>query len=442
MLQIKNLHRVVALGALVGSVVGCSDLLTVSDPSRFTDEDLDKALPAVATGVEGDLHALLDSHINDIEILSDVMMHSGTWAGWDDTDHGRIQYSNNGRDDGGSSILRTRFAAQDALARFDRLEAEGQTIDPLLRAQVAVTEGWADLLLGMWYCEGPADAGTAAITDMALYAQARDKLTAALTYAGGTDFEWWARAGIARMELYLGNLAAANTAATAVLAGAPAGWHKDALYQTSVLSNSIVTLSTFGFNHASGIREKWWPLVDDTELKMNDPLSNDLLALSEPDPRVEIRHEAGILGVDGTTDFHSQWKYKGEGDDIPFTHLKEMQLIQAEVAWANADYPTARTILNDLRTAAGLTPIPDAMADDNAEVMALLMNERFAELFMEGHRMGDIRRMDMVSDLIADGSFAGTIAVRPVKFPISSSEARDNTEMVDDAAARCLPTAS
>ncbi|MCZ6918368.1 MAG: RagB/SusD family nutrient uptake outer membrane protein [Gemmatimonadetes bacterium] len=442
MLQIKNLHRFVALGAMVGSVVGCSDLLTVSDPSRFTDEDLDKALPAVATGVEGDLHAVIDSRINDVEILSDVMMHSGTWAGWDDIDHGRIDYNNDGRNDGGSGLLRTRFAAQDAQARFDRLEAEGETISSSLRAQVTVSEGWADLLLGMWYCEGPAGAGTAAITDMQLYAQARDKLTAALTHTGGTDFEWWARAGIARMELYLGNFAAADAAAGAVLAGAPAGWSKDALYQTSVLSNSIVTLSTFGFNHASAIREKWWGLVDDTELKMNDPLSQSLLGLDEPDPRVEIRHEDGVLGVDGTTDFHSQWKYKLEGSDIPFTHLDEMRLIQAEVAWAAADYTTARTILNGLRTTAGLTPIPDAMADDNAEVLTLLMNERFAELFMEGHRMEDIRRHGLVPGLIADGSFAGTEATRPVKFPISVAEARDNPEMEDDASVRCLPTAS
>ena len=442
MLQIKNLHRVVALGALVGSVAGCSDLLTVSDPSRFTDEDLDNALPAVATGVEGDLHAVIDSRINDVEILSDVKMHSGTWAGWDDIDHGRIDYNNDGRNDGGSGLLRTRFAAQDAQARFDRLEAEGETISNLLRAQVMVSEGWADLLLGQWYCEGPAGAGTAAISDMALYAQARDKLTAALGVAAGTEFEWWARAGIARMELYLGNFTAADAAASAVIAGAPAGWSKDALYQTSVLSNSIVTLSTFGFNHASAIREKWWGLVDDTELKMNDPLSNDLLALSEPDPRVEIRHETGVLGVDGTTDFHSTWKYKGLGDNIAMTHRAEMRLIQAEVAWRGGDYLNARTILNSLRTGAGLTPLPDAMADDMAEVLTLLMNERFAELFMEGHRMGDIQRMGMVSGLIADGSFAGTESTRPIKFPISTAEARDNPEMEDDSSQRCLPTVS
>ena len=442
MIEMNKFGRVLALGAVLGSLAGCDDLLDVSDPSRFTDADLDNALSAVAVGVEGDLHAAMDNNVNNVEIMSDVMMHSGTWSGWDDIDHGRIAYDNDGRSDGGNGLLRTRFAAQDANARFDRLEAEGQTIASILRAQVAVTEGWTDLLLGQWYCEGPAGAGTTAITDIQLIAQGRDKLTASLTFAGGTDFEWWARAGIARAELFLGNLGAADAAASAVLAGAPAGWSRDALYQEGTLSNSIVSLSTFGFNHASAIREKWWALVDDTELKMNDPLSQSLLSLNEPDPRVEIRHEAGVLGVDGTTDFFSQWKYKNQGSDIPITHLDEMTLIRAEVAWAGGLYTTARTMLNGLRTAAGLTPIPDAMADDNAEVLTLLLNERFAELFMEGHRMGDIRRHGLVSGLIADGSFAGTESSRPVKFPISASEARNNSEMADDSSQRCLPKVS
>ena len=442
MIAIEKFGRVLALGVLLGSLAGCDNLLDVNDPSRFTDADLDNALGAVAVGVEGELHAAIDNNVNNIEIMSDVMMHSGTWAGWDDIDHGRIDYNNDGRSDGGSGLLRTRFAAQDAQARYTRLEAEGTSISNLLWAQVRVTEGWTDLLLGQWYCEGPADAGTAAITDMQLYAQARDKLVAALTVTGGSDFEWWARAGIARAELYLGNFGAADAAASAVLAGAPAGWSKDAQYQVGTLTNSIVSLSTFGFNHASAIREKWWALVDDSELKMNDPLSNSLLSLDEPDPRVEIRHEAGVLGVDGTTDFFSQWKYQEQGSDIPITHLNEMRLIQAEVAWASGDYTSARTMLNALRTTAGLTPIPDAMADDDAEVLTLLMNERFAELFMEGHRMEDIRRHGLVSGLIADGSFDGTVASRAVKFPISVSEARENSEMADDASQRCLPRVS
>ena len=160
MIEMNKFGRVLALGAVLGSLAGCDDLLDVSDPSRFTDSDLDNALSAVAVGVEGDIHAAMDNNVNNIEIMSDVMMHSGTWSGWDDIDHGRIAYDNDGRSDGGSGLLRTRFAAQDANARFDRLEAEGQTIASILRSPVAVTQGWTDRLLCQLSCEGPACAGS------------------------------------------------------------------------------------------------------------------------------------------------------------------------------------------------------------------------------------------------------------------------------------------
>ena len=61
---------------------------------------------------------------------------------------------------------------------------------------------------------------------------------------------------------------------------------------------------------------------------------------------------------------------------------------------------------------------------------------------MEGHRMEDTKRHGLVPGLMADGSFAGTVATRPTKFAISEAEARDNPEMEDAASARCLPTAT
>lgn len=445
MTNTRKLRRVVAAAGLLGVLTTCEDLLEVQDPSRFTDEDLDGALQAVARGVEGDLHATIDDLTISAALLSDEWRHTGTWGGWDDTDKGRIIYGNDGSSDGGAALLRTRFAAQDATRRFDRLEGEGRTVAPALRAQVEVTEGWADLLLAQHFCEAPAAQESEAVPDMQLYAQARDKLAAALTTATGADEEdlaLWAEAGIARAELMLGNYAAANAAATNVLNDAPPGWVKLALFQQSFAENSIVNLSTFGFNHAGGLREKWWPLVDDVRSEMNDPLSASLLSSTEPDPRVPVRHEAGVLGVDGETDYFSQWKYQEQGADIPITHLDEMRLIQAEVAWGMGQFATARTILNDLRTAAGLSPIPDAMADDQAEVLTLLLNERFAELFVEGQRMNDLHRFDLVPGMMTAGLFIGTAPQRPTKFPLSEAEGLNNLNIENNASARCLPLAS
>jgi hypothetical protein len=432
MVEIRKFGHILIAGGLVASLAACDDLLDVQDPSRFTDDDLDNALEAVATGVEGDLHLQIDNLNTSAALMSDEFQHTGTWAQWDDADHGRIRYDQDGQSGGGGGLLRARFAAQDATARFDRLAGEGRTIAPELRAQVEVTEGWTDLLLAQYFCEAPQGQNTVAIPDVEMYAQARDKLTAALGTATG-DFELWARAGLARAELMVGNHAAASAAAGAVLGAAPAGWAKEAAYQVSTAENSIVNLATFSFNHAGGIREKWWPMVDDAARLMRDPLTNEL------DPRVPIRHEDGVLGVDGVTEFYSQWKYTDVGDNIPITHLDEMRLIQAEAAWATGDLPGAMTILNGLRTAEGLSPVT---ATTSQEVFDVLLNERFAELFMEGQRMQDLYRFDLVPAMMTAGNFVETDSPRSIKFPLSASEGLNNPNIEDDESARCTPLAT
>ncbi len=212
MLKIRKLCRGLVAGAVVLTLTACDDLLTVQDPSRFTDEDVDLALTAVAAGIEGRLHGALDTYIIQTALLSDVFQHTGTWIGYDDTDHGRTDYETNRYS--GSFWLQLRFEANDAIARFDRVEADGGAVPTALRAQVLVTEGWLDLLSAMGQCEAPQGQGTAAITDQQMFAQARDKLTAVLGIATG-DFTIWANAGIARAELMLGNYgpAAADAAA-------------------------------------------------------------------------------------------------------------------------------------------------------------------------------------------------------------------------------------
>lgn len=423
------------MGASLTALGGCSGLLDVQDPSRFTDEDLDGALAAVANGVEGLLNGMFDGLTINSAIMGDEMQHTGTWAGWDDTDHGRLLYRRDGRSDFGSSLhlLRARFAAQDAVGRFDRLGNASAS----LYAQVEVVEGWTDLLLAMHYCEAPSGPSTAAVSDMVMFAQARDKLTAAMATAAGageTDYELWARAGIARAELFLGN----DGAALAAAGGVPDGWDYEARYQISTQENLIVNLATEGVQKAAGIREKWWALVDLGERKLNDPLSRAWLTLDEPDPRVPIRHDVGppeSLGVDGLTPFYSQWKYTAKGDNIRFTSSEEMRLIEAEIDWRAGNLVDAMTTLNALRTDAGLSPLT---ATTSADVFTVLMNEHFAELFMEGQRTPFLVRHGLIADMMAAGDFVGTVSPRAVKFPLDDEEGQNNPNIEDIISQRCI----
>jgi len=102
----------VLMGALLGVFLGgtalaCGDLLTVDDPQRYTADDLDDALQAVADGVLGDLHGGFDDMVMFNALASDEMQHSGTWTQWDDFDHGRWAFDLSSPSNGSRGTPRT-----------------------------------------------------------------------------------------------------------------------------------------------------------------------------------------------------------------------------------------------------------------------------------------------------------------------------------------------
>ncbi len=431
--------RICTVAAALLMLGGCDNLLDVSDPQNFTDEDLDLALDAVANGVEGELHGSYDNLVYFSALLGDEWQHTGTWSGWDDVDHGRVRYAQSPVDGTFDGLLRARFASQDAQERFTRVLEAGASSSPLM-AQVMTVEGLVDLILAEHFCEAPQGPGGAAISDAQMYQQAITKLQAAQVVATasgprrGIDYALVAQAGIARAHLMLGNFSQAATAAQAV----PTSFTYEAIYTSSAVRNDIVFLATVGFNNAGGMREKWWSAVDVPGRKLRDPWTSEL------DGRVGIRNDAGVLGVDGITPYFSQWKYTGLASRIEIVGGREMRLIEAEVHWRNNAFPQAMAVLNALRADAGLSSV--ANPGTSAGVFDILLSERFAENFMEGHRTNDLYRFNLFGPMVAAGAFnspttGGTsIAQRAIKFPLSDNEASANPNIADDVAQRCSPT--
>ena len=425
--------------AIAATVVGCEGVLEVQDPDRYTSEDLDEALDAVAAGVEGDLHDVLDHYVIYTALMSDVYTHTGTWIGYDDHDHGRITYGNASGGGGGggadgvmAELLRVRWFAQDAADRIGRV-LEAQAASSPIMAQVQSVEAWTNLLLAQGWCEAPAAADGPAVPDTEIYQLALDEFDDALVYAEASGEDEWITfnlAGRARTNLMLGNLDEALADARAV----PDGFVKAALYSLTQ-ENALVNLTTTGFNNAAGMRPKWWSMVDTAADYLIDPYTGAL------DTRVPIRYSPGALGVDGRTAHYSQFKLEDRASDIPITHSDEMHLIEAEVHWRNGDHDLAIAVLDELRAAVGLDPL--APSTDPDTVRDYLLHERFAELFMEGHRMNDLHRFGLVGQLLADGAYgAESTSPRPTKFPLSEDEGRDNSNIEDDVSQRCLPMSS
>lgn len=426
-----RIGRTVATVAVLLGLVACDGVLDVSDPQRYTSDDLDQALDAVAAGVEGDLYIAMDQFVIYQGLLGDELQHTGTWAGYDDIDHGRFNYANHNAETTYQELLRARWFAGDARERFIRVLGESEAATSPLMAQVQTVEATADMLLGMAYCEAPAVQSGPAVSFTEILRQAEEEFTTALQTAQAAGADDWILvnyAGRARVRLYLGDYQGAASDAAQI----PDGWEKMAQFSANSgrQENDVVQLTTAQFNRAASVREKWWDAYDHDTRSLLDPYTG------EPDPRKAVFFD-GSLGVDGVTDHYSQWKYRALGDDIPLLEWEEMRLIEAEAAWQAGDLDGTQAILNALRAEAGLSDLP--ATGDADMVKAYLLNERLAETWMEGHRVVDLRRLGELRATFAALNDPERPPTRPTMFSMDDEEARDNPEIEDDASVRCLP---
>jgi tetratricopeptide (TPR) repeat protein len=410
----RRTGRLAIAAAIAAMAVGCDldSVLEVSDPSRFTSEDLDAAiaLPAVANGVEGDLHLAIDDIAIQTGLLSDELMHTGTWTQYEDDDVGRH------RPGVGSSVAQgnlfgVRTAAREAEERFNRVmgDSAGRT---KLMAQVTAAAGWANLLVAMVNCEGVAEPLGPAVSDTAMYEAAIPLLQRAVSVAQAASeplYENFSRAGLARAYLMIGRYDEALAEAQKV----PNGFEYAARYSEAGTSNALVTLNHYTENKAAGLDSRRWPQTDTTGAKdiFLDHFSG------QEDPRVPLVHRVGTrLGVDGVKKFFSHNKYTNRGADIAMTHWREMRLIEAEVYWQKTQYAQAIAKMNEVRSSVGLPDLDNPNTRDG--VLDYLLEERFATLFLEGQRANDLYRFNLFPEVIGTGY--------NTKFILNTGEIQNN----------------
>ena len=118
-------------------------------------------------------------------------------------------------------------------------------------------------------------------------------------------------------------------------------------------------------------------------------------------------------------------KYQGQNELFPLYLPDEMKLIRAEAAARTNDLATARTLINQVRTqaasgidepVAGLAALPDAALPDQASVLKQIAYERRYELYGQGLRWEDIRRLG--------NTFNNTVTF--TFLPLPAAECRTN----------------
>jgi hypothetical protein len=108
--------------------------------------------------------------------------------------------------------------------------------------------------------------------------------------------------------------------------------------------------------------------------------------------------------------------YSGSYDPVPIMRAEELQLLQAEVHIGNGDYSSAETIMNAIRTAAGAAAYSGT---DASNAVDRVLHEKRYSLFLEGHRLVDMRHYDRTDELPIDRPDRGD---EIVTFPIPETE--------------------
>ena len=120
------------------------------------------------------------------------------------------------------------------------------------------------------------------------------------------------------------------------------------------------------------------------------------------------------ITYDGLESYLAPTLYSGSYDPVPMMRAVELQLLQAEVHIGNGDYASAESIMNSLRTAAGVTEYSGTDASNAAD---RVLHEKRYSLFLEGHRLTDMRHYGKTAELPLDRDGDAVVT-----FPIPETE--------------------
>ena len=249
-----------------------------------------------------------------------------------------------------------------------------------LMGQTAAYAGYSLVLMGEAMCSAAINVGPE-ITPAQLYNEALTRFDRAITAAtavtpaaDNTTLNL-AKLGKARALQNLGNLAAAATEAAAIPAGFIVNMSTDAVQPRR---QNLIWVHT--------VMNSWSSV---------DPSFRNLTLEGQPDPRVRVT-DSGRQGTAAQTRVWTADKYPAVTTGIAIAKYAEAQLIIAEARVAAADLAGAATAINNARNS-GRTGMPQysAAGQTAAQVLAQIIEERRREFFLEGHRLGDIRRFNL-----------------------------------------------
>ena len=313
---------------------------------------------------------------------------------------------------------RARWIAEDGVRRIEASDPDASSSVNLARALLYA--GYTNRILGENMCEAVIDTGPVEPIGVH-FERAEAYFTRAIevgTTAGDQQVQQAALAGRAAVRLFVGEYSAAASDATQV----PESFVFEARY-----SSAEVDQYNFIYHVNNGAPFRAHSVVD---------TYYDAYYLETGDPRVRWQNfpPGEVIGGDfAWVPWFPQLKYTSESSSINLSSGREMRLVEAEAALRAGDWEGAMLLINGLRTSlvSDVTgePLAEWESDNLEEAWTALKRERGVELWLEGRRLGDLRRW---IDNDAPGDMEDMSTRIRLCFPISNTERQTNPSIALD----------
>lgn len=302
-----------------------------------------------------------------------------------------------------SFAQRARFVAEAGVQRLESVLGTGFAADSVA-ARALLNAGYANRLLGENMCNAVVDGGAAQPSRVS-FERAEAAFTRAVDVAGAarnTRLQTAAYAGRASVRVQLGKWDDAEADAQRV----PEGF----VYQ----------MQYYDIDEAQRNRLFWCNGNQPFRAHTVKGTFYEGYYAQTRDPRVPWSTSAQFpVGDAGQIPWLFQTKFPARTSPIRLSSGREMRLILAEANLRRDAWPAALAQINALRAAVGVQPWQAASA---TEAWTHLKRERGIELWLEGRRLGDLRRWKQANTPGAMDDLTG----RDDCFPIGQTERETN----------------
>lgn len=366
------------LVAAAATLAGCDlDLLGVADnPETIDAEDVGgpTAFQARFIGATSDFSAGLDDAVTYGGLFADELTWGGSFVARQEIDTRNVPSSNDIAASEPYTTLQT--AAGTSRSMMEEIAAGNfgdQVPDPEESAELArmaLFAGYSRVYLADLFCTLAFDGTGPELSSSEVWEAAVGLFTRAVEADDAPDdIRNAALVGRARARLQLGRTGGALSDAQQVSPG----------FEFFVTYSGVSDREENDVNDLTWEQERLSVSVDFRDLTLEDGTT--------PDPRVELSF-TGSTGFSGGVLQYNPLKHGSRTSPIRLASWHEAQYVIGEIQGGDE----ARDRINAVRAAQGL---PEWDADESAtdqEIRDKLIEERARTLFLEGQRMGDLRR--------------------------------------------------